>query len=146
MKKMLKKKFYIVFSGLLLVAVLIVGFTLPSLEEESKPSLIVENLMQTIYDVDDLTNGTMWACYQDYVVPPSLNSEMAGDEGNLYAPDIIVENNVYKMWYGAQSDEGHDSIHFATSDDGRTWLKYGIVIPKGKNNHVNDPSVVKVNG
>jgi len=71
---------------------------------------------------------------------------MANTAGNLYAPEILAENGMYLMWYGAQSKNGHDSIHFATSSDGVTWEKFGVVIPTGENNHVNDPSVVKVNG
>jgi hypothetical protein len=83
-----------------------------------------------------------------YVIEPTLQTEMAGDEqshGNVYAPDIIIDNELYKMWYGGQSSTGHDSIHFATSEDGVHWQKYGVAIPTSTYNHVNDPSVVKVN-
>lgn len=85
---------------------------------------------------------------ESYALSPSLESELAGDDmhGNLYAPDIFVENGLYMMWYGAQGRDGHDAIHLATSSDGFHWKKYGVVIETGQNNHVNDPSVVKVNG
>lgn len=87
-----------------------------------------------------------WIPYNNEpILIPSLDSELCGDAGNLYAPDILIENGKYKMWYGAQNKQGHDQIHFADSDDGIHWTKYGVVIPNGANNHVNDPSVVKVN-
>lgn len=87
-----------------------------------------------------------WIPYKNEpVIIPSLDSEFCGDAGNLYAPDILIDNGKYKMWYGAQNKQGHDQIHFADSDDGIHWTKFGVVIPNGANNHVNDPSVVKVN-
>nr|MDO8083211.1 hypothetical protein [Candidatus Sigynarchaeum springense] len=111
------------------------------------PAIIVDNVQSPVGSLSQLSNGTVWMPRQQYILEPTLDSEMAGGEegGNIYAPDIIYENGTYKMWYGGQSSSGHDSIHFATSADCITWLKHGTVIPTGVNNHVNDPSVVKVN-
>ncbi|MEX2683384.1 MAG: hypothetical protein Q6373_017540 [Candidatus Sigynarchaeota archaeon] len=113
------------------------------------PAIIVDNVHAPIGSLSQLSNGTVWMPRQQYILEPTLDSEMAGGEqwgGNIYAPDIIIDDGIYKMWYGGQSSTGHDSIHFATSADGISWQKHGTVIPTGTNNHVNDPSVVKVDG
>jgi hypothetical protein len=67
-------------------------------------------------------------------------------EGNVYAPDVLVEGGLHRMWYGGQGRDGHDRIHLAESKDGKTWVRRGVVLDNGEANHVNDPSVVKVDG
>ncbi len=126
-------------------ALIVVGVILPVWFLAPRVVLRVDFVARPISRLEDLSNGTTWACYESYVVEPSLDSEMANTAGNLYAPEILVENGTYKMWYGAQSSSGHDAIHFATSADGVHWTKYGVVIPTGIYNHVNDPSIVRVN-
>ena len=64
--------------------------------------------------------------------------------GNAYAPEILVVNGVYRMWYGAQGRDGHDRILLAESPDGLAWETKGVALDHGSANHVNDPSVVKV--
>lgn len=64
--------------------------------------------------------------------------------GNVYAPDVLVEDGLYRMWYGGQGRDGHDRIHYAESRDGRNWIPKGVVLEDRSANHVNDPSVVKV--
>ncbi len=64
-------------------------------------------------------------------------------EGNVYAPEIRIENGVYRMWYGGQGRDGHDRIHYAESRDGTKWKRRGAVLEDKEANHVNDPSVVK---
>lgn len=106
------------------------------------------------YDVEteithhsNLTSGSCsWVPYENEpILSPSMQSEKRGDNGNLYAPDVLLIDGKYRMWYGAQDQEGHDQIHMATSDDGITWTKHGVVVPNNENNHVNDPSVIIVN-
>ncbi len=65
-------------------------------------------------------------------------------EGNVYAPDILIENGRYRMWYGGLGDDGHDRIHYAESLDGLRWKKKGVVLEDKAANHVNDPSVVRI--
>ena len=65
-------------------------------------------------------------------------------EGNVYAPDVLVEGGLHRMWYGGQGRDGHDRIQLAESKDGKTWVRRGVVLDNGEANHVNDPSVVKV--
>ncbi len=66
--------------------------------------------------------------------------------GNVYAPDVLLEDGLYRMWYGGQGRDGHDRIHYAESKDGRAWERRGVAIDVEGENHVNDPSVVKVDG
>lgn len=65
-------------------------------------------------------------------------------QGNVYAPDLMLEDGVYRMWFGGQGNDGHDRIHLAESRDGLKWEARGVVLEDRDANHVNDPSVVKV--
>jgi hypothetical protein len=144
-----KKSNFFKITFIIMLIPLIVGSIFSQYIEPSNRSDIsvsVDFISNPVQRLDQLENGTIWVPYSNYAIEPSLSSEMVSGYGNLYAPDIIIENGNYLMWYGAQSNEGHDSIHFASSSDGRAWNKYGVVIPTGDNNHVNDPSVVKVSG
>ena len=120
-------------------------FEVPKLMEK-EAIIIIDQIGRPVNTLNDLENGTIWVEQINFVLEPTLENEMAGDKGNIYAPDILFEDGVYHLWYGGQSRSGHDSILYATSADGVRWTKYGTVIPTGTNNHVNDPSVVKVNG
>ncbi len=130
------------------VNIIIAVLIFPPPSPAPTPAIIVDNVHSPVGSLSQLSNGTVWMPRQQYILEPTLDSEMTGDaqsHGNIYAPDIIIDDGIYKMWYGGQSSSGHDSVHFATSADGVSWQKYGTVIPTGTNNHVNDPSVVKVN-
>ena len=83
--------------------------------------------------------------------PPEVVLDPTGDlqaaphgAGNAYAPEIVLEDGLYRMWYGAQGRDGHDRILLAESPDGRVWETKGVALDHGSANHVNDPSVVKV--
>ncbi len=67
-------------------------------------------------------------------------------EGNVYAPEVHVEDGLYRMWDGGQGADGHDRIHYAESRDGITWERRGVVLDNGSANHINDPSIVRVDG
>jgi hypothetical protein len=64
--------------------------------------------------------------------------------GNVYAPEVMVEDGRYRMWYGGQGRDGHDRVHYADSKDGLVWTRRGVVLDRGTANHVNDPTVVKI--
>ncbi|MCA9041437.1 MAG: hypothetical protein KDA65_13880 [Planctomycetaceae bacterium] len=66
--------------------------------------------------------------------------------GNIYAPEVIYQDGLYQMWYGAQGADGHDRILYAESKDGLQWDRRGVAIDNGDSNHVNDPTVVVVKG
>ena len=68
------------------------------------------------------------------------------DEGNIYAPEVLFEGGIFRMWYGGQGKDGHDRIHLAVSEDGQKWTRRGVVVSNDEANHVNDPSVVRVGG
>ena len=81
----------------------------------------------------------------EVVLMPTAETELAPHgKGNVYAPDILIEEGKYRMWYGGQGKDGHDRIHYAESTDGRNWTKHGIVFDDATANHVNDPSVIRV--
>src|SRR5688572_2848222 len=63
-------------------------------------------------------------------------------EGNVYAPDVMFDNGMYRMWFGGQGRDGHDRIQLAESKDGIVWEPRGVVLEDKNANHVNDPSVV----
>lgn len=67
-------------------------------------------------------------------------------KGNIYAPEVHREAGRWRMWFGAQAKDGHDRIHLAESEDGVAWKSLGVVLEDPDANHVNDPSVVKVDG
>ncbi|HEX4412658.1 MAG TPA: hypothetical protein VH107_03450 [Lacipirellulaceae bacterium] len=78
------------------------------------------------------------------VIEPSGDSQSAPHgKGNIYAPCVLYENGLYRMWFGGQGKDGHDRIHLAESHDCLHWKPRGVVLEDPTANHVNDPSVVK---
>lgn len=81
------------------------------------------------------------------VLNGAVTTELAPHAGgNVYAPEIHRDGPRWLMWYGGQGSDGHDRIHLAESATGVQWTKRGVVIDCGTANHVNDPSVVRVEG
>ena len=150
MKINFKEKLDVIVPVILAIAFIIGFFGIDALLSGNRPyhvNITVDDVSRPISKVGDLQDADLlWVPYEDYVIIPELDSEKAGGSGNLYAPEIVKVEGQYFMWYGAQSEDFHDSIHFATSTDGRNWTKYGTVLETGENNHVNDPSVVYING
>jgi hypothetical protein len=92
-----------------------------------------------------LLPGNAIAAAPDVVLDPTGDLQAAPHGGgNAYAPEIFIEDGVYRMWYGAQGRDGHDRILLAESPDGLVWETKGVALEHGDANHVNDPSVVKV--
>jgi hypothetical protein len=85
------------------------------------------------------------AAAPEVVLDPTGDLQVAPHGGgNAYAPEIVLEDGAYLMWYGAQGRDGHDRILLAESPDGLVWEPKGVALDHGDANHVNDPSVVKV--
>jgi uncharacterized repeat protein (TIGR01451 family) len=75
----------------------------------------------------------------------------AWDAAGVYAPSVIYDGGVYKMWYRGRDTNGIGRIGYATSPDGITWTKSGNnpVLNVGSpgswdGNEVTEPSVIKV--
>ena len=70
-----------------------------------------------------------------------------GDSWHTYSSSVIKDGNTYKMWYSGY-DGRNTRILYATSDDGITWNKHGVVVPLGDSGstddeYINYPSVIK---
>jgi hypothetical protein len=106
-------------------------------------------LLSSISLVLSLTSMTFITDWERYINNPILVG--SGAYPNIYAPSVLIENSLWKMWYGGW-EAGyypHDRIYRARSNDGLNWIKEGMVLNIGasgtwESDHVNDPSVVKV--
>jgi hypothetical protein len=59
---------------------------------------------------------------------------------HIISPRILIENGTYKMWYS--SSEGvHYHIAYATSADGISWTKHGMVLDIGNPGEPDDTHV-----
>ena len=65
-------------------------------------------------------------------------------KGNIYAPCVLIDGGIWRMWYGGQGKDGHDRILYAESEDGRQWKRKSIALEDNTANHINDPSILKV--
>jgi predicted GH43/DUF377 family glycosyl hydrolase len=63
--------------------------------------------------------------------------------GNTFAPKVLIEGDLWRMWYGAQGADGHDRIHYAESADGAHWTRHGVVLEHHESNLINDPWVMR---
>ena len=74
------------------------------------------------------TDGINWTKYSGN---PVLNYGSAGewDSYGVGGPTVIKDSNgIYHMWYFGSNGDGHYKIGYATSTDGISWTKHGIVI------------------
>lgn len=68
---------------------------------------------------------------------------------NVYSATVILDNGVYKMWYGGWESPGQwaDAIYYRTSTDGVNWTNPQTVVEAGKvlagAVDANDPTVTK---
>jgi hypothetical protein len=65
-----------------------------------------------------------------------------------YAPTIMKDGNIYKMWFCGQGDSGYDEIYYSTSNDSFNWSAPRSVLRASggaEGVHACDPSIVKVN-
>lgn len=84
--------------------------------------------------------------YRPILLPSGKWQSAPHGNGNIYAPEVLFDNGIYRMWFGGQGKDGHDRIQLAESVDGKKWVTKGVVLEDKKANHVNDPTVVKVDG
>jgi len=92
--------------------------------------------------------------WKKYPSNPVLQTGVSGawDNVRVYAPTIILEDNVYKMWY-AGFDATNFRIGYATSTDKINWTKFdfGPVLQTGTSGswdalYVSSPSVILIDG
>lgn len=77
-----------------------------------------------------------------------LSSGLPGDfdSDEAAAPSVMLDGGTYKMWYFGRS-AGTARIGYATSTDGRTWSKQGVVLSPSlplEGSTVEYPDVVRV--
>ena len=65
-----------------------------------------------------------------------------GDTDNdIWSLSVLKDSDgTYKMWYTG-NNSFHYRIHYATSEDGVNWTKYGVVLDLGTNRDTNDYGV-----
>lgn len=64
------------------------------------------------------------------------------DDVHMVSPRVIHENGTYKMWYGGATGLGQVyKIFYATSPDGFTWTKQGVVLDVGSPGQLDDQKV-----
>ncbi len=69
------------------------------------------------------SDGINW---NKYANNPILNIGSSGswDDARVKAPNILYDDNVYKMWYTGDSSTNIHKIGYATSYDGINWTKF----------------------
>jgi predicted GH43/DUF377 family glycosyl hydrolase len=72
--------------------------------------------------------ATPWVKYAGN--PVLVPTEGGWDSDYVTTPRVIFEGNTYRMWYQG-SHSGANHIGYATSLNGYTWLKHGIVLSAG---------------
>ena len=103
--------------------------------------------MHRLYPILILLTATEIAHEPESVIRGSnLTCEAPHGNGNVYAADIVRHHDTLLMYYGGQGRDGRDRIHLAISTDNKTWKLQGVVFAPEGINHVNDPSVLIVNG
>ena len=93
------------------------------------------------------TDGINWTIQQAPVLSPTLSWEQEG----ISFPAIIIDDQVYKMWYGGRDSFGNWKIGYATSPDGKNWTKHlqnPIISPtqSWEVTHIGGSDVIKENG
>lgn len=89
----------------------------------------------------------------NWIIQPSpvLSPNSAWEQEGISFPGVIIDNGIYKMWYGARDSFGAWKIGYATSIDGKNWVKYpqNPVISPSESweiTHIGGSDVIKENG
>ena len=71
------------------------------------------------------TDGITWAKYgYNGTDLPVIDASSSGaDSSGVYAPTVVKDGNVYKMYYTGIDTSGNLTLNYATSTDGITWFK-----------------------
>lgn len=92
-------------------------------------------------------DGISWSKYVDN---PILSwSGNVNEPKFLYAPHVIIDNGIYKMWFSTSPNGTNNfNIGYALSSDGITWdiQSYALnILPESGTYAVLTPSVIKIN-
>ncbi|MCK5398278.1 MAG: hypothetical protein KAJ33_08520, partial [Thermoplasmata archaeon] len=71
----------------------------------------------------------------------NLGTSGQTDDYRLAYPRVIYDEGQYKMWYSG-SDGTNYRVHYATSPDGETWTKEGVVMDLGAPGELDDEHVL----
>ncbi|MCJ2556744.1 MAG: PKD domain-containing protein [Candidatus Thermoplasmatota archaeon] len=69
-----------------------------------------------------------------------LGGAQGNDDYHVISPRILKEGGLYKMWYSG-SDGPHYRILYATSADGISWAKHGMVLDIGAPGEADDTHI-----
>lgn len=89
-----------------------------------------------------------WVLVREGLVLP-LGTTGSWDDFQVSNPSVLVEGAVYKMWYHGCTSSSFCQIGYATSADGKTWSRSGVVLSPGiagEGSQIQYPNVVKVGG
>jgi len=67
------------------------------------------------------TNNSKWTDYN--LSPVLVKTGSMFDLGGVFQPKVILDENIYKMWYSNETSNGVHSIGYATSTDGFNWYR-----------------------
>jgi len=67
------------------------------------------------------TNNSKWIDYN--LNPVLVKTGSLFDIGGIIQPKVIFDENIYKMWYSNEANNGVHSIGYATSIDGFHWYR-----------------------
>ena len=90
------------------------------------------------------TNGVDW---DKHGIVVDLGSSGDTDEAMVHHCSVIKDGSTFKMWYAGR-DASVYRLHYATSSDGISWSKQGMVLDTGNNGnfseaHLYYPHVIK---
>ena len=101
------------------------------------------------YDIGyaESNDGIIWTV----VTPHAITQGDAGswDSYGVHVGGIIKDGNTYKLYYCGQStanDVTTKKIGYATSTDGLSWTKHGLITASGVNIYGYNTDVINVNG
>lgn len=91
-------------------------------DKDNKPYFAFEDIgTNLVSKYDNTIPATSDGSSTNGRIPLGVNT--AGDDVRVYAPSVIKDGSLYKMWY-AGFDGTNWQIYHATSVDGLTWTKY----------------------
>lgn len=104
----------------------------------ASPMVLGENV--SIEAVVHLTGGLDEIVWTKQGVSLNIGPNPDYNEVHVISPRILIENGTYKMWYSS-SDGLHYHIAYATSADGISWTKHGMVLDIGNPGEPDDTHV-----